>query len=170
MTPSTVHKNHKSFLRFESNQQAFFYLLAVFRLNRWVGHFSWIISHKETQFMCVVNCVNYNICMSSSNDNVRWNGPQRAFWARVLKATCWRIHEGEQGREEASLQRRATTARAPQSQDFFSDWDSVTSRGWHILMADAHRKAMLVFKGVTARFYHRQFHGDWNISTSKYLL
>lgn len=42
---------------------------------------------KETRFLFVVNLVNHNICMLSSNDSVRQNEPQRAFWARVLKAT-----------------------------------------------------------------------------------
>lgn len=117
---------------------------------------------KETRFLFVVNLVNHNICMLSSNDNVRRNEPQRAFWARVLKATSWRIHVGEQGGEEASSWLCATTTRAPHSQDFFSDRDSVTSSGWHILMAGAHRKTMFLFKGVTAIiFYHWQYHSTF---------
>lgn len=125
---------------------------------------------KETRFLFVVNLVNHNICMLSSNDNVRQNEPQRAFWARVLKATGWQIHVGEQGREEASSWLCATTTPAPHSQDFFSDRDSITSSRWHILMADAQRKTMFLFKGVTAIFYHQQFHGDYNLSISKSLL
>lgn len=108
---------------------------------------------KETWFLFVVNLVNHNICMLSSNDNVRQNEPQRAFWASVLKATGWQIHVGEQGRGEASSWLCATTTPAPHSQDLFSDRDSITSSGWHILMAEAHRKTVFLFKGVTAIFF-----------------
>lgn len=122
---------------------------------------------KETQFLFVFSLVNHNICTLSSNDSVRYNEPQRAFWAWLLKATSWQIHVGEQGREEASSWLSATTTPAPHRQDFFSDWDSRTSSGWHILMADAHRRTMFLYKGVTAIFYHQQLHSDCSLLICK---
>ncbi len=162
-------KNHKSFLWFESNQQDFFsftcccQIWLIGQLFSFKDHYTsskYVHNHaaslrweKETWFLFVVNLVNHNICMLSSNDNVRQNEPQRALWAWVLKATGWQIHVGEQGREEASSWLCATTTPAPHSQDFCSDRDSVTSSRWHILMADAHRKTKFFFKGVTASFF-----------------
>ena len=132
-----------------------FFLLTAARLDWWVSHFFYgsfhfqyictqtqslpVLTEKQKHnFFRVFNLVNHNIWMLSSNDSVRRNEPQRAFWARVLTATSW--HGGEQGWEEASSRLRATTTPAPLSQDFLSDRDSVTSDGWHVLMADAQKK------------------------------
>jgi len=141
------------------NKPFFICLLLPFFMDRFTStkyvhnHAASLKWEKETWFLFVFNLVNHNICMLSSNDNVRQNEPQRAFWAWVLKATGWQIHVGEQGRGEASSCICATTTPAPHGQDFFSDRDSITSSGWHILMADAHRKTMFLYKGVTVIFF-----------------
>lgn len=148
-------KYHKFFLGLETNQQAFFSFICYCHI--WLMGLPFFMDHftsskyvhnravvlkweKETWPLFVFSFVNHNICMLSSNDNVRQNEPHRAFWAWVLKATGWQIHVGKQGRKEASSCICATTTPAPHSQDFFSDRDNKTSSGWQNLMADAHKK------------------------------
>lgn len=156
------HKDKSWILFFlESHQQVFFFHLVVVARFDWrVSYFSWDITvpvnmrtnklphwnEKRNVYFCCQSSKPQHFSVPSSNDNVRRNEPRRVFWARVLRPTSWRTHVGVRGGEEASWWLRVTTTRAPRSQDFFSERDSITSSGWHIRMADAHRRTMFLFK------------------------